>query len=315
MRVFAKFFLLLLAMLFGRWLQAQREPTPPTFRTSTGMVLVPVTVTDHNGKTVDGLRQENFTVFDEQVSQQIVSFAREDSPCSVGLVLDISGSMRNTLGGAKEVIQSYFKTANPEDEFLLLTVSTDPAAMPAFSTDIAALEQSIKSTRSGGMTALIDTIYLGLSRMREARQTRRALLILSDGIDNQSQYSERELIRVAIEADVQIYSIIIDNGLAGGLTSTIPFHPGLIRKPAARAQERQGLEMLEKLSDKTGGLHFRVRTAAEAKDAATKAGDAIRNVYVIGYRAPDANPAGKWHRIRVKVDVPHTNVSARSGFR
>ena len=314
MSISTKSFLLLLVISSLRPLEAQREPRSSTFRTSTGMVLVPVNVTDHNGKTIDGLQKQNFTIFDEQISQQIVSFTREDSPCSIGLVLDISGSMRNTLGGAKDVVQSFLRTANPEDEFLLLTVSTQPAAMPEFTTDIATIERGIEFTRAGGMTALIDTVYLGLSRMREAHQPRRALLILSDGIDNQSRYSQSELMRVALEADVQIYTIIIDNGSAGGSSGTVPFRPGLIRKPWDRGEERQGPEMLEKLADKTGGLHFRVRNSVEAKAAAVKAGEAIRNVYVIGYRAPDSNASGKWHRIRVKVDIPHTSVSARNGY-
>jgi VWFA-related protein len=110
------------------------------------MVLIPVTVTDYNGKTIEGLRAEDFNILDDQKRQQIVSFANEDAPCSVGLVLDISGSMRNTLSAAKGVAEAFFRTANPDDEFLLLTVSTEPAAIPGFTTDIAALEKTIEFT-------------------------------------------------------------------------------------------------------------------------------------------------------------------------
>ena len=119
------------------------------FRTNAQMVLVPVTVTDHNGKTIQGLRAEDFNILEDQVPQQIVSFTAEDAPCSVGLVLDISGSMRNTLDAAKGVAQSFFQTANPEDEFLLLTVSTQPEAISGFTTDIAALEESHRPHQFG----------------------------------------------------------------------------------------------------------------------------------------------------------------------
>jgi Ca-activated chloride channel family protein len=279
------------------------------------MVLVPVTVTDRNGKTIEGLRAENFNILDDQKPQRIASFATEDAPCSVGLVLDISGSMRNTLSTAKDVAQSFFRTANPDDEFLLLTVSTLPVATPGFTTDAAALEKTIELARPGGRTALIDTVYLGLSRMREARRPRRALLILSDGMDNQSRYSKGELMRLALEADVQIYTIVMpDNASGGAIGNGAPFRPSLIKKPGGEAQDRQGPDLLEKLSERTGGLHFRVRNDTEAKAAAIKAGQALREEYVIGYQPPDPGTAGKWHRVSVKSNVPKVNVHARNGY-
>jgi Ca-activated chloride channel family protein len=304
---------LLLLLAVGE-LDAQRTATAPTFSTSAQMVLVPVTVTDHYGKTIEGLRAEDFNIFDNQASQQIVSFTRDDAPCSVGLVLDISGSMQRTLSAAKDIAHAFFGTANPDDEFLLLTVSTQPAAMPGFMTDVAALEENIEFTRPGGFTALIDTVYLGLSRMREARQPRRALLILSDGMDNHSRYSHSELVRVALEADVQVYTIIFDGISGSASTGTIPFRPSLVQKPWDHAQERQGPELLEKLSDKTGGLHFHVRNSAEAKEAVIKAGRALRDEYLIGYHPPESGAFGKWHQIRVKSNVPKVNVSARNGY-
>jgi Ca-activated chloride channel family protein len=293
---------------------AQSAAMPAGFRTSAQMVLVPVTVTDHNGKTIEGLRAEDFNILEDQVPQQIVSFTTEDAPCSVGLVLDISGSMRNTLDAAKGVARSFFQTANPEDEFLLLTVSTEPESVSGFTTDTADLEEAIGRTSSGGMTALIDTVYLGLNRMRKAKQPRRALLILSDGIDNYSRYSKSELMHVALEADVQIFTIIVGNGSTAVSTGTIPFRPALIRKPVDQGEEQQGPRLLEELADKTGGLHFHVRSDTEAKDAASKAGRALRNEYVIGYHPPSSGATGKFHRVRVKSKVPKVNVYARNGY-
>jgi len=278
------------------------------------MVLVPVTVTDRNGKSIEGLRAENFNVFEGQTPRRIVSFTAEDAPCSVGLVLDISGSMRGTLGTAKGVAQSFFQTVNPEDEFLLLTVSTEPVAVSGFTTDARELEKRIERTGPGGMTALIDTVYLGLNRMRKAGQPRRALLILSDGMDNYSRYSKGELMRVALEADVQIYTIIVGDGSGGGLSGTIPFRPSLASKPIDRAREHQGPRLLEELADKTGGLHFHVRGGAEAQEAAIKIGRALRNQYVIGYLPPSSGATGKWRRVRVKSNVPNANVYARNGY-
>jgi Ca-activated chloride channel family protein len=229
------------------------------------------------------------------------------------MVLDTSGSMRGLLGNTREVADAFFRTANPEDEFLLLTVSTKPESVSGFTTDIEALEKDVQFTSAGGMTALIDTVYLGLNQMRKARAPRRALLVISDGIENYSRYSKSELMRVAVEADVQVYSIIIASG-TNNSTGTIPFRPSLALKPIDQARQNQQQNFLEELSDKTGGLHFRAANAGAAKEAVRKAGQAIRNVYVIGYRAPESDASGKWHRIRVKADVPHTSVSARNGY-
>jgi Ca-activated chloride channel family protein len=278
------------------------------------MVLVPVTVTDHNGKTIEGLRAGDFKVLDDQIPQQIASFTSEDAPCSVGLVLDISGSMRNTLGAAKHVAQSFLATANSDDEFLLLTVSTQPETIPGFTRDIAALGESIEAAKPAGMTALIDTVYLGLNSMRKAKQPRRALLILSDGMDNYSRYSKGELMRVALEADVQVYTIVMGNGSGGASPGTAPFLPSMALKPIDQARANQGPSLLEELSDRTGGLHFRARSGVEAMDAAIKAGRALRNEYVIGYQPQSSGLSGKWHRVRVKSTVPKVSVYARNGY-
>jgi len=295
-------------------LQAQPVLRPATFRSDAQMVLVPVTVTDQRAKTITGLRMQDFAIFDNGASQQIVSFTNDDAPCSIGLVLDISGSMRNALGAAKSVAHGFLKASNPEDEFLLLTVSTEPEETGRFSTDIEALEDNIENSRSEGMTALIDTVYLGLNRMSKAHQPRRAMLILSDGIDNFSRYSESELMRAALEADVQIYAIIMDSGSGGTVGGGAPFRPSLAAKPWDQARQRQGPLLLETLAEKTGGISFHVKKESEANDAAVKAARALRDEYVIGYQAPPTAPAGKYHRVRVKALVPKANVYARNGY-
>ena len=262
---------------------------------------MPVTVTDHKGKTLGGLHREDFTVFDEQVSQQIVSFTGEDSACSVGVVLDISGSMRNQLNDFKDVVHEFLAASNNEDEMFLLTVSSTPAVASGFTEDFSLLERSVRSAFAGGGTALIDTAYLGLTRMRKAERPRRAMLVLSDGVDNHSRYSKSELMNVAMEADTQIYTIIIDNTPLG-------------KKPIELTEEHRGWDLMDDLAEKTGGLSFRVRSVGDAKSAARNIGEAIRNQYMIGYRPPEIAGSGKWHRIRVKADVPRASIYAPSGY-
>jgi Ca-activated chloride channel family protein len=149
--------------------------------------------------------------------------------------------------------------------------------------------------------------------MRKARNPQRALVILSDGMDNHSRYSKGELLRVALEADVQIYTILID-GSGGGSSSGALFRPSMIAKPGAQAAERQGPLLLEELAEKTGGLSFHAHSEAQAQEAMLKASQALRNEYVIGYRPSDSGLSGTWRRIRVKSTVPKLNVHARSGY-
>jgi len=303
-------------LLLPSWakLSGQAAPVPPAFRTSSQLVLVPVTVTDREARTVEGLQAKDFRVFEDKVLQQISSFTAEDAPCSVGLVLDISGSMRSALDGAKGVAHAFLETANPQDEFLLLTVSTEPEAAPRFTNEAARLEESIDRASPGGMTALIDTVYLALNRMRKANQSRRALLILSDGMDNYSRYSQSELMHVALEADVQIYAIIMPGISGGSPGGGALFRPSMAGKPIDQARAREGPNLLEELADKTGGLHFHAKNEGEAKDAAAKAGRALRYQYVIGYQPSMVGPTGKWRQVRVKSSVPKVHVDARDGY-
>ncbi|MBV8843503.1 MAG: VWA domain-containing protein [Bryobacterales bacterium] len=291
----------------------QRTSKLATFQTSTRIVLVPFSVTDHSGKSVLGLQAGDFHIFDDQTPQQIASFALEDLPCTVGLVLDISGSMQGSLGMLKAAAQQFVKSANPEDDFALLTVSTAPEASSEFTNDAAELEQKIAYIKPGGFTALIDTVYLGLNQMRKAPHAQRALLIVSDGVDNHSRYSKGELLRVALEADVQIYSIIIDNG-ATLSSSGIPYVPAMAQKPWDQARQRQGPNLLEEIADKTGGLYFHAAKDDTAKEAMAKAGEALRHQYVIGYQPAGSGLSGKWHRIQVKTTVPRVHIHSRSGY-
>src|ERR1022692_2336689 len=167
-------------------------------------------LSDHRGATVNGLDRANFTVFEDKAPQAIVAFSAEDAPASIGLIFDTSGSMRDKLNVAKAALRAFVDNANSADEAFLFTVSTRPDISSAFTSDLGSLAESAHLLSAGGDTALIDTIYAGLERMRSASNPRRALLILSDGMDNHSRKSKGELMRLAMEADVQIYAIRID---------------------------------------------------------------------------------------------------------
>jgi Ca-activated chloride channel family protein len=294
-------------------LSAQRPASPVAFQTNADLVLVPMVVRDRSGQPVQGLRADQFTVFDDQNRQKIVSFLSEDGPCSVGLVLDTSGSMRNTLRAATGIVHAFLATANPDDEFLLLTVSTTPNGESGFTNDAGSVEKQTELQTATGLTALFDSIHLGLNKMRAAKYPRRALLIISDGKDNHSRYSGTELMRMAIEVDVQVYTILVENGSTGA-NYAVPLMTGLIRKSWDQGRDRPALSLLEALSDKTGGIFSAVRTDAEAKKAVIQSGEAIRREYVIGYQPANLGRHGQWHRVVIKSDLPRASIAARKGY-
>src|ERR1035438_9652141 len=188
--------------------EAQQHPTPEVaaFRAASTLVLVPVTVVDRRGSIVNGLASNAFTLTEDGVRQQIRSFSEEDAPVSMGIVLDLSGSMKGVLGAAKESLRALMKDANPADEAFLSTVSTRPRAYSGFTHDFDEVLGRIAGENAGGDTALIDAIYESLQELRSGVHTRKALLVISDGMDNHSRYSREELLRRAVESDAQIYT-------------------------------------------------------------------------------------------------------------
>jgi len=270
------------------------------FKTNADLVLVPVTVSDHNGSIVNGLRANAFNVFDDRISERIFSFSEEDVPASIGVILDMSGSMKATLSQAKFALRSFLDIANPEDEAFLYSVSSRPKRNAGFTEDVDTLLSGVTSDARGS-TALIDTIYCGLDTMRSARQPRKALLIISDGMDNHSGYSKTELLKRALESDVQIFTIAIDNA---------PRY----EKPIQRQEARHGLSLLEELAAKTGGLYFVIRDSEDIGHAATSISRAIRNEYTIAYVPGNAVRDGRWHAIEVRLRVPGLRIYARAGY-
>lgn len=272
----------------------------PDLRVNVDVVLLPVIVTDRTGTTVNGLPQSSFSVFEDKAKRSIVSFGNEDVPCSVGVVVDLSGSMQGRSALAARAMRTFFDAANPADEAFLLTVSTRPDTLSGFTKDFGNLEAQLSMARAGGATALTDTIHLALDRLHDAHNGRRALLVISDGMDNHSRYSETALLRLAEEADVQIFTI--------GMT------PSTANKKAIElTDERNGLAFMQHLAESSGGMSFTLAGYENPQPVTEKIGRAIRDQYLIGYN-PAAGEPGTWRSIQVKVDVPHVHVASRTGY-
>ena len=282
-----------------------RQPNIHTrpIQVNVNMVVVGVTVTDPYDRIVTGLDQSNFEVFDDKVPQEIESFSTEDVPISVGMIFDASGSMSDKIEKSKEAALQFFKTSNPEDEFMLIQFNERPDLISAFTSKFEKLQDRLLFVKSGGRTALLDAIYLGLNEMKKARSTRKALLVISDGGDNHSRYTENEIKRAVRESDTQIFCVAVLEPLASRN-----------RTP----EEAAGPSLLSDLATVSGGRMFSVEDASELPDIAEKISIELRNEYVIGYKPSNLVRDGRWRRIKVKLDAPRglppLQVYARTGY-
>lgn len=279
----------------------------PAFRTETkplkvnvDMVLVPVTVTDPMDRLVIGLDKENFELLEGKQEQPIKSVSSEDAPVSVGVLFDTSRSMSRKIEHAREAVAEFFKTANPQDEFFLITFADEPHELFDFTSSVEDIQSRLVYAVPGGQTALLDAIYLGINEMRQAKYQRKALLIISDGGDNHSRYSEREIRSMVKEADVLIYAI------------------GIYDQYFSTEEEELGPALLSEIAELTGGRAFTVDNPNDLADLATKIGLELRNQYVLGYYPTNMTRDGRWHKITVKLlppkGLPPLGVHARRGY-
>jgi len=264
------------------------------------LVLVPVTITDPMNRLVTGLDKENFQLYEGNSSQQIRTFSSEDAPVSLGVIFDSSGSMSSKMDRAKDAVIEFFKTANPQDEFFMITFSDEPEAVSDFTSSVDEIQNKLVFAIPKHRKALLDAIYMGVSKMRQAKYAKKALLIISDGGDNHSRYTEGEIKALVKEADVMIYAI------------------GIYDRYASATEERLGPQLLSDITELTGGRAFTIDNPNDLGDVATKIGVELRNQYVLGYRPTKNARDGKWRKIKVKLlppkGLPPLRVYARTGY-
>jgi len=272
-----------------------------TIRTHTELVLVPVTVTDLMNRVVAGLEQENFQLYEDKQAQEIKHFSREDAPVSLGVILDVSGSMASKIERAREAVLKLLEDSNPQDEFFLITFSDTPHVVQTFTHTIGEMQEQLLLVHPKGQTALFDALYLGLNKMQEAKYARKALLLISDGGDNHSRYSEKEVKSRIKESDVLVYSV------------------GVFDREFATREERLGPSLLTEISEVTGGRCYTLDNPNYLPTITHHIGVELRNQYVLAYSPNRSKNDGKWRKINVKLTqlpkrVPQLYVHARTGY-
>jgi Ca-activated chloride channel family protein len=271
-----------------------------TIKVDVDLVLVNAGVTDSDGRTVTGLEKQNFQLWEDKVEQKIEYFSGEDTPVSIGLIFDATGSMSDKISRARDAAVAFLKTGNPEDEYFLITFSQQPRLEETFTTDISRLQNRMLFTGTKGLTPLFDAVYLGLEQMKSANNKRKALLLITDGEDNHSRYSFFDVKEFLREQDVQIFAI------------------GIVDSTEDLALGRSGRTTIEDLVDVSGGRAFFPESAEELEDICSKIAIELRNEYVLGYHPSNDTKDGRWRKIRVKVSPPkgatRLSVHARSGY-
>jgi Ca-activated chloride channel homolog len=269
-------------------------------RVDVNLVLVPATVTDPMNRLVTGLEKENFEVYDNNVGQVIKSFSTEDAPVTIGIIFDLSGSMSSKFQRARKALSEFMRTSNPQDEFFVVGFNDRPAVIVDYTSDVDDVEARMVMLKPENRTALIDAIYLGVDKLKQAKYDRKALLIVSDGGDNRSRYTEGELRRVVRESDLQIYSI------------------GIFDQYAPTTEEQLGPILLNDICEMTGGRMFRVMDMSDLSDIASRISAELRNEYVIGYRPSDVKQDGNWRKLKIRLvpppGLPALTVHNRQGY-
>jgi Ca-activated chloride channel family protein len=254
---------------------------------NTDLISFNITVTDTYGRFVSGLKKDAFSVYDEKQQQKISFFSDDDAPLSIGIVFDLTGSMSGEkVKRAKEALSHFFETSLDKDEYFLITLQSGRAFLTLDRTrDSRAILDKLTFVQTRGNTAFYDGVYLAAERVQRGAYPKRAVLVISDGQDNNSRYTFNDLRKMLKESDVAIYSIGIEESGNGSLAL-------------------EGSGILDEISGVSGGKAFFPRSNAEMDDIFEQIALELRHQYSIGYRPPNFVNDGKWHRIKVKVNPP-----------
>jgi Ca-activated chloride channel family protein len=271
-----------------------------SYRADSTLVLVPVSVTDESNRYVLGLQKDNFRLLEDGVEQTIKHFSSEDTPLSIGLIVDTSGSMGGKMDTSRRAAKEFLKTLNASDEAFLVEFSDEARLVVRLTEETGEIEKRLNATNSGGLTALLDAVHVGLQEMKNAKNPRKALLVISDGGENNSRYKSTEIQDLVREADVQIYAMgIFEPFLGFGLSSA----------------EIGGPRLLSEISEQTGGRALAATNSSELATIADRIGLELRNQYLLAYSPANQSHDGKYRKVQVKLLSPEALPMVRARWR
>ena len=238
-----------------------------------------LTVADRSGGYITGLTKNNFKVFDNGVMQEIAYFSDDDVPITLGIIYDVSGSMRDLTNVSFQALKSFFDSSREDDQYFMFVFKDRPALVQDFTISPDEIVNRVVSVKAQGGTALYDAVYLGVEKARQGRHKKKALLLISDGLDNNSQYNQAELRELLQEGEVPVYCI-------------------------GRRELDIGAVNLKNISEWSGGHAFFPGDGPKNFDIYSNIANMLRRQYVIGFYPSDTASKAPWHKVLINVKAP-----------
>jgi Ca-activated chloride channel homolog len=255
------------------------------------LVLTYTTVSDKSGRFVGGLKQDNFKVFEDGLRQTIASFSQEDVPISMGILLDLSGSMRGKIDQVNKAALAFIRASNPQDQVFLIGFNDDVELLQDYTSDIDEVTDSLENTVVTGATAIFDAIYLGVQKAHTGIKPKKAVVVITDGEDNGSYYTLDEMVAKVQESDVQVFSIGFLNeapkkSFFGSWSKTAP---------------EKAREALVKIAEETGGKAFFPDKVTDIHSIVADIAGELRSQYSIGYFSSNSARDGSFRRVKIEL--------------
>jgi Ca-activated chloride channel family protein len=278
-----------------------------TIGVNVDLVLMYASVFDGNGRFFAGLKQENFRLYEDGIEQKVSSFAQEDVPVSMGILLDLSGSMRGKIEQVKKAALEFIHASNRQDQVFLIGFNEEVELLQEFTSDIDEITDSLENTVVTGGTAVYDAIYLGVQKAHTGTKAKKAVVVITDGEDRDSYYKLDELVVKVQESDVQVFCVgflnaVPDKGLFGRWSKSVP---------------EKAREALERIAEETGGKAFFPEKVADLHAIVSEIASELRSQYSIGYISSNGKRDGTFRRVKIElsgVDTSNKQVRYRRGY-
>jgi Ca-activated chloride channel homolog len=278
-----------------------------TIGVNVDLVMMHTSVYDKSGRFVSGLKQGDFKVYEDGIEQNITSFSQEDVPLSMGLLIDLSGSMRSRIDKVNSAALAFIRASNPEDQVFLIGFNENVELLQDYTNDIDEVTDSLENTIVSGGTALYDAIYLGVQKAHNGTKPKKAIVVITDGEDRDSYYSLDEMVAKVQESDVQVFAVgflgtVPDKGLFGRFSKSVP---------------EKAHDALQRISEETGGKAYFPKDSSEMGTIVAEIAHELRNQYSIAFISSNSARDGSWRRMKIELgskDAANLHARYRRGY-
>src|SRR5215467_4865656 len=273
---------LLLIYVFGNAVLFAQEDNNFKLNVNVDLTELHVSVTDEKDHPIGNLQRDNFRIFEDQTEQRLSVFKHEDIPVSLGLVIDNSRSMEPRKQRLDAAALAFVRKSNPEDETFIVHFDDTARLGRDFTNSIPLLEETLASVKPFGQTAIYDALILALDQMKQAKEMKKAILLLTDGVDNSSKHTLSEALDHAKRSEVAVYTV------------------GLLSESGGQKAE----DSLVRIAEVSGGRAFFPLTVDEARVDMERVARDLREQYTLGYVPSNPSRAGQWRSVRVEIAPP-----------